>query len=187
MQHPPTSRRTNHQHRVREPGIRRRKRRCLCPRHPRVGRRAVCCPPAGGRYHPGGRPGRRVCRRRHGMTRGQRPRRARRCSRIAPIPAPPGDRVHAFRMPPSLDEMVDQRKYAPRSGWRRAVHRATRGHVNPGDSRKDRAEDSICSPRSGSPSPAISVSRCSQSRAGSERPRRHWDWVRHSRWCVAIG
>jgi len=56
----------------------------------------------------------------------------------APIPAPPGDRVHAFRMPPSLDEMVDERKHVPQSGWRRAVHRATRGYVNPNDGRKDR-------------------------------------------------
>jgi MinD-like ATPase involved in chromosome partitioning or flagellar assembly len=51
--------------------------------------------------------------------------------------------VPVFRMPPSLDEadVVDPRRYAPQSGWRRAVHRATRGHVNPGDSRKDRANE----------------------------------------------
>jgi MinD-like ATPase involved in chromosome partitioning or flagellar assembly len=56
-------------------------------------------------------------------------------------PVPPA--VPVFRIPPSLDEaeVVDSRKYAPQSGWRRAVHRATRGHVNPGDSRKDRAKE----------------------------------------------
>lgn len=59
-----------------------------------------------------------------------------------PTFAPP---VRTFRMPPSLDEakVVDHRKSAPRSGWRRAVHRATRGHVNPGDSRKDRAHQQL--------------------------------------------
>ncbi|OMC08423.1 secretion protein EspI [Mycobacterium sp. SP-6446] len=50
-------------------------------------------------------------------------------------------------MPPSLDEakVANPRKSAPRSGWRRAVHRATRGHLNPGDSRKDRAQDDLLS------------------------------------------
>jgi MinD-like ATPase involved in chromosome partitioning or flagellar assembly len=61
-------------------------------------------------------------------------------------PMPPEvERVQAFRMPPSLDEanVVDHRKYAPRSGWRRAVHRATRGHVDPGDSPKDHAQEDL--------------------------------------------
>jgi MinD-like ATPase involved in chromosome partitioning or flagellar assembly len=51
--------------------------------------------------------------------------------------------IPTFGMPPSLDEAqeIDSQKYAPRSGWRRAVHRATRGHVNPGDSRKGRAQE----------------------------------------------
>lgn len=55
--------------------------------------------------------------------------------------------VQAFRMAPSLDEAktVDHRNDAPRSGWRRAVHRATRGHVNPGDSRKERAREDLLS------------------------------------------
>jgi MinD-like ATPase involved in chromosome partitioning or flagellar assembly len=50
-------------------------------------------------------------------------------------------------MPPSLDEatVIDPRTDAPRSGWRRAVHRATRGHINPGDSRKARAEEDLLS------------------------------------------
>jgi MinD-like ATPase involved in chromosome partitioning or flagellar assembly len=53
--------------------------------------------------------------------------------------------IRTFRMPPSLDEakVVDHRKSAPRSGWRRLVHRATRGHLNPGDSRKDRAHQHL--------------------------------------------
>jgi MinD-like ATPase involved in chromosome partitioning or flagellar assembly len=55
--------------------------------------------------------------------------------------------VPTFRMPPSLDEakVVNRRKFAPRSGWRRAVHRATGGHINPGDSRKGRAQDDLLS------------------------------------------
>jgi CobQ/CobB/MinD/ParA family nucleotide binding protein len=61
-------------------------------------------------------------------------------------PRPPEVRqIQAFRMSTSLDEasIVDPRRSAPRSGWRRAVHRATRGHVNPGASRKDRAEEDL--------------------------------------------
>lgn len=62
--------------------------------------------------------------------------------------APPAVRpAQTFRMPPSLDEakVANPRKDAPRSGWRRAVHRATGGYFNPGDSRKDRAEDDLLS------------------------------------------
>ncbi|SHZ43520.1 ESX-1 secretion-associated protein EspI [Mycobacteroides abscessus subsp. bolletii] len=49
----------------------------------------------------------------------------------------------AYRMPPSLDEaeVINRGRYAPRSGWRKAVHRSTGGRVNPGDSRKDRERD----------------------------------------------
>jgi MinD-like ATPase involved in chromosome partitioning or flagellar assembly len=48
-------------------------------------------------------------------------------------------------MPPSLDEVhvPASRTYAPRSGWRRAVHRASRGYVNLGESRKDRAHEDL--------------------------------------------
>ena len=62
-----------------------------------------------------------------------------------PMPAPNGERVQVFRMPLSLDEakVVDRRIYAPQAGWRRAVHRATRGHVNPGDARKDREKEEL--------------------------------------------
>lgn len=51
----------------------------------------------------------------------------------------------AYRMPPSLDEaeVVNRGRYAPRSGWRKAVHRSTGGRVNPGDSRRDREQDQL--------------------------------------------
>ncbi|MEU9809088.1 AAA family ATPase [Mycobacterium sp. NPDC050853] len=51
----------------------------------------------------------------------------------------------AYRMPPSLDEaaIINRGLHAPRSGWRRAVHRASAGHVNPGDSRKDRDHEDL--------------------------------------------
>lgn len=53
--------------------------------------------------------------------------------------------VQTFRMPPTLDEakLVDRRTSEPQSGWRRAIHRATRGHLNPGDSRKERAHEDL--------------------------------------------
>lgn len=59
-----------------------------------------------------------------------------------PPQAPP---VQTFRRPPTLDDVriEDPRKSAPQSGWRRAVHRATGGHINPGDSRKDRAQEDL--------------------------------------------
>ena len=50
-----------------------------------------------------------------------------------------------YRMPPSLDEaeVINPGRYAPRSGWRKAVHRSTGGRVNPGDSRRDREQDQL--------------------------------------------
>jgi MinD-like ATPase involved in chromosome partitioning or flagellar assembly len=73
--------------------------------------------------------------------------RARSTPSHAPVPVPDGNGVPAFRLPPSLDEakVVDRRTYAPQSGWRRAVHRATRGYVNPGDARKDREKEQLLS------------------------------------------
>ncbi|WP_237113715.1 AAA family ATPase [Mycobacteroides abscessus] len=69
-------------------------------------------------------------------------------------PAPPGNALspvraepppnyqapQAYRMPPSLDEaqIVNRGVRAPRAGWRRAIHTASGGHLNPGDSKKDR-------------------------------------------------
>jgi MinD-like ATPase involved in chromosome partitioning or flagellar assembly len=65
---------------------------------------------------------------------------------MPPTPISPEARpVQTFRLPPSLDEarVVDRRTFAPQSGWRRAVHRATRGHVNPGNSRKERTQEDL--------------------------------------------
>jgi MinD-like ATPase involved in chromosome partitioning or flagellar assembly len=46
----------------------------------------------------------------------------------------------SFRLPPSLDEaeIVHRGRSAPQSGWRRALHRASAGYLNPGESRKER-------------------------------------------------
>ncbi|MUM16978.1 AAA family ATPase [Mycobacterium sp. CBMA271] len=61
--------------------------------------------------------------------------------------APPANyrAPQAYRMPPSLDEaeIINRGRYAPKAGWRKAVHAATGGHVNPGDSRKDREHDQL--------------------------------------------
>jgi MinD-like ATPase involved in chromosome partitioning or flagellar assembly len=56
--------------------------------------------------------------------------------------APP---PQAFRMPPSLDEaeFVHRARNAPQSGWRRTVHRASGGRINPGESRKEREKDDL--------------------------------------------
>lgn len=56
---------------------------------------------------------------------------------------PPG--YQPFRVPPSIDEaeITNLDRFAPPSGWRRAVHKATGGHVNPGASRKERQQDHL--------------------------------------------
>ena len=48
-------------------------------------------------------------------------------------------------MPPSLDEaeLTGRNQQAPQAGWRRAVHKATSGHVNPGMSRKERRREDL--------------------------------------------
>lgn len=48
-------------------------------------------------------------------------------------------------MPPSLDEaeIVHRVRNAPQTGWRRAVHRASGGHINPGGSRKERRREDL--------------------------------------------
>ena len=68
-------------------------------------------------------------------------------ARSHPPVQPEVQRIETFRVPPSLEEatVADPRTYAPRSGWRRAVHRATGGHINLGDSRKDRAQEDLLS------------------------------------------
>jgi MinD-like ATPase involved in chromosome partitioning or flagellar assembly len=60
--------------------------------------------------------------------------------------APPGSRPpQSFRVPPSLDEaeIVHRSRNAPQYGWRRAVHRASGGHVNPGESQKQRQKEDL--------------------------------------------
>lgn len=74
----------------------------------------------------------------------------------APQPVPPPGRpqpplggppqgYQPFRVPPSIDEaeITNPDRFAPPSGWRRAVHKATGGHVNPGASRKERQQDHL--------------------------------------------
>ena len=48
-------------------------------------------------------------------------------------------------MPPPLHEaeLVDRNLDAPKTGWRRGVHRVTAGHVNPGNSRKERRREQL--------------------------------------------
>jgi len=61
--------------------------------------------------------------------------------------APPPDYrpPQAFRVPTPLDEaeITNRNLHAPQSGWRRAVHKATAGHVNPGESRKERRQEDL--------------------------------------------
>lgn len=56
--------------------------------------------------------------------------------------SPAGAAAHtqALHVPPSLDEaeVLSRDQDVPRVGWRRAVHRMSLGHVNPGLSRKER-------------------------------------------------
>jgi len=51
----------------------------------------------------------------------------------------------AFRAPPSLDdaEIVHRARNAPQAGWRRTVHRASGGRINPGESRKERRKEDL--------------------------------------------
>lgn len=48
-------------------------------------------------------------------------------------------------VPPSLDDagIINRARNAPHSGWRRAVHLASAGHVNPGESRRERERDDL--------------------------------------------
>jgi MinD-like ATPase involved in chromosome partitioning or flagellar assembly len=47
--------------------------------------------------------------------------------------------------PPSLDQaqLVDRTRSVPQSGWRRALHRASGGRINPGESRKQREQEDL--------------------------------------------
>lgn len=60
-----------------------------------------------------------------------------------PVGPPPS--YQPFRAPPPIDEaeVANLDRFAPPSGWRRAVHKATSGHVNPGASRKERRHEHL--------------------------------------------
>ncbi|OBJ84534.1 MinD/ParA family ATP-binding protein [Mycobacterium asiaticum] len=62
-----------------------------------------------------------------------------------PAPPPVAPPYQPLRVPPSIDEaeITDPGRFAPPSGWRRAVHKATSGHVNPGASRKERRQEHL--------------------------------------------
>lgn len=68
-----------------------------------------------------------------------------------PPPPPHAAPAHAgppqgFRVPPpSLDqaEISDRTRSVPQSGWRRALHRASGGRINPGESRKQREKEDL--------------------------------------------
>jgi MinD-like ATPase involved in chromosome partitioning or flagellar assembly len=59
----------------------------------------------------------------------------------ANVGPPQGYRVS----PPSLDQaqIADRTRSVPRSGWRRALHRASGGRLNPGESRKQREKEDL--------------------------------------------
>jgi MinD-like ATPase involved in chromosome partitioning or flagellar assembly len=65
------------------------------------------------------------------------------------LPPPPPPNVgspQGYRVPPpSLDQaqFVDRTPSVPRSGWRRALHRASGGRINPGESRKQREKEDL--------------------------------------------
>lgn len=59
----------------------------------------------------------------------------------APPPPPGHPAPEVFWSPPSIDDAAAHRnRAAPQKGWRKAVHRATGGRMNPGESRKDREQ-----------------------------------------------
>ncbi|MDP7723547.1 MinD/ParA family protein [Mycobacterium sp. TY814] len=107
-------------------------------------------------WWPGPPPGQRVSPAPRPAASAQPPRAAQPKPPRAPQPTPPPGRpqppvggpppgYQPFRMPPSIDEaeIANPDRFAPPSGWRRAVHKATGGHVNPGASRKERQQDHL--------------------------------------------
>nr|WP_264956440.1 AAA family ATPase [Mycobacterium kiyosense] len=97
-------------------------------------------------WWPGPPPGQRVPPATPRPVAGQ-PVRARRAAPPGGPPAPvgPPPSYQPFQVPPPIDEAeVDNLdRFAPPSGWRRAVHRATGGHLNPGASRKQRRHEHL--------------------------------------------
>lgn len=63
------------------------------------------------------------------------------------VPPPPANLrpPQGYRKSLSLDEaeLVSRGRDAPQSGWRKAVHAATGGRLNPGDSRRDRERSDL--------------------------------------------
>ncbi|QLL06016.1 MinD/ParA family protein [Mycobacterium vicinigordonae] len=62
-----------------------------------------------------------------------------------PAPVGPPPSYQPFQVPPPIDEaeVANLDRFAPPSGWRRAVHKATGGHLNPGASRKERRHEHL--------------------------------------------
>lgn len=66
---------------------------------------------------------------------------------LPPLLPPPGAAAppQYSPVPPSLDDagIINRARNAPHSGWRRAVHLASAGHVNPGESRREREREDL--------------------------------------------
>lgn len=64
---------------------------------------------------------------------------------LLPPPAGPGQPPQYSPVPPSLDDagIINRARNAPHSGWRRAVHLASAGRVNPGESRREREREDL--------------------------------------------
>ncbi|BBX89067.1 MinD/ParA family protein [Mycolicibacterium boenickei] len=66
---------------------------------------------------------------------------------MPPLMPPPGTAQppQYSPVPPSLDDagIINRARNAPHSGWRRAVHLASAGRLNPGESRKERERDDL--------------------------------------------
>lgn len=65
---------------------------------------------------------------------------------LPPLPPQAGGAPPQYSpVPPSLDDagIINRARNAPHSGWRRAVHLASAGRVNPGESRRERERDDL--------------------------------------------
>ncbi|TMS55755.1 MinD/ParA family protein [Mycobacterium sp. DBP42] len=67
---------------------------------------------------------------------------------MPPLPPPPAGMAQPPQyspVPPSLDDagIINRARSAPHSGWRRAVHLASAGRLNPGESRKEREREDL--------------------------------------------
>ncbi|OBK04573.1 ATPase [Mycolicibacterium conceptionense] len=66
---------------------------------------------------------------------------------LAPPPVGMAPPPQYSAVPPSLDDagIINRTRSAPHSGWRRAVHLASAGRLNPGESRKEREREDLLS------------------------------------------